>query len=203
MLTDLLYRLRSLFRRNAVEGELDEELRFHFNEQVEKFVRSGLDRAEAVRRARLAFGGVEQVKEECREARGVFTLETLLRDLGYALRMWRKNPGFALAAMTAIGLGIGANTAMFTIFSRALSFDPGIDNPDRVVLFSPADAIASEERSWSGPVFQSLRSSTRSLAVIAAYRYTVVNVSDKAALPERFSCAQMTASGFSIIGRRP
>src|SRR5437899_48232 len=71
MLSDLLYRLRALFRRNAVEGELDNELRFHFEQQVEKHVKSGLTRAEAVRQARLTLGGIEQMKEECRDARGV------------------------------------------------------------------------------------------------------------------------------------
>ena len=72
---------RALFHRNAVEGELDEELRFHFDEQVEKYVRSGFSRSEAVQRARLAFGGLDQLKEECREARGVSLLETTLQDL--------------------------------------------------------------------------------------------------------------------------
>ena len=101
MLTDLLYRLRALFHRNTVEHEIDHELRFHFEQQVEKYVASGLDRAEAVRQARLKVGGLQQLKEECREARGTFTLETMIRDLGYALRMARKNPLFALAAIRA------------------------------------------------------------------------------------------------------
>ena len=70
MLDDLRYRARALFRRNAVENELEEELRFHFDRQVEKYKRSGMTEEEAKRRARLAFGGHEQVKEDCRDARG-------------------------------------------------------------------------------------------------------------------------------------
>jgi len=70
MLADLLYRFQAILRRNTVEGELDDELRFHFDEQVEKYVTLGLSQDEGVRRARLMFGGMEQLKEECRDARG-------------------------------------------------------------------------------------------------------------------------------------
>ena len=71
MLSDLFFRLRSLFRHSAVEGELDEELRFHVEHQVEKYIRAGLTREEALRRTRIEFGGLDQVKEDCRDARGV------------------------------------------------------------------------------------------------------------------------------------
>src|SRR5260370_1252723 len=113
MLSDLLHRLRALVRRRAVENELDEELQFHFERQVDKFVQSGLDRAEAVRRARLKFGGTEQVKEECRDARGLAFIETLLQDSRYALRMMRRYPAFTAMAVLLIGLGIGASTSLF------------------------------------------------------------------------------------------
>jgi putative ABC transport system permease protein len=76
MLDDLWYRLRALFLRAAVETEMDEELRFHFEQQVNKYVRSGLTPSEARRRGRLDFGGFDRVKEECREARGVVFFET-------------------------------------------------------------------------------------------------------------------------------
>ena len=70
MLSDLVFRFRSLFRRGAVENELDEELRFHLEQQVERHVRSGLTREEATRQTRLQFGGLGHVKEDCRESRG-------------------------------------------------------------------------------------------------------------------------------------
>ncbi|PYT21352.1 MAG: hypothetical protein DMG57_38945 [Acidobacteria bacterium] len=120
MLTDVLYRFRALFHRNAMEDELDEELRFHFDEQVDKYVRSGLSRAEAVRRARLAFGGIEQLKDECRDARGVLFLETVLQDCRYALRMMRRYPAFTAMAVLLIGLGIGASTSMFSLVTASI-----------------------------------------------------------------------------------
>src|SRR3989442_7903235 len=106
MLSDLLYRLRALFRRNAVEGELDEELRFHLEKQVQKLMQTGVARAEAVRRARMNLGGLEQVKEECRDARGVLVLETVLQDCRYALRMMRRYPAVTAIAVLVIWFGI-------------------------------------------------------------------------------------------------
>jgi len=89
MFTDLVHRLRALVARNAVEREIDEELRFHFDRQVEIYEKAGIDHAEAVRRARLGFGGLDQVKEEYLDALGVRVIDDLRRDVRLAIRSLR------------------------------------------------------------------------------------------------------------------
>src|SRR5262245_10302305 len=115
MLTDLLHRLRALILRDRVEREIDEELRFHFDKQVESFEKAGLDHTEALRRARLAFGGFDQVKEEYRDALGTRLVDECWRDLRHAVRALAGNPVVSIVVVLSLALGVGANTAVFSL----------------------------------------------------------------------------------------
>jgi hypothetical protein len=136
MVRDLLYGFRVLFNRDIVERELDEELRFHFDEQVKKYVRSGLSHADAVRQVRMEFGGVASVKEECREARGVMLVDTVLQDVRYAIRGFRRTPGFAVMVVMTIALGLGLNTSVFTIFNAYVLRPLSVRDPYSLYLFT-------------------------------------------------------------------
>jgi putative ABC transport system permease protein len=120
MLADLLYRMRAIFHPKTVERELDEELKLHLEYETAKLMGTGLSRAEAARQARVAFGGTEQVREQCRDARGVAVWETIRQDLRYGWRQLCGNPLFALAVVLTLAVGIGANTAIFSVVKGVL-----------------------------------------------------------------------------------
>src|SRR5215467_9687368 len=107
--------LRRLFYRRHAEMDLDAELRFHLEQSVQDFVASGLSPAEARRRASISFGGLEQVKEECRQAGFEHYIQDFLRDFQFAFRSLSKDRRFALVAVFSLALGIGATTVMFSV----------------------------------------------------------------------------------------
>src|SRR5262245_24504671 len=112
--------IAGVFGRPAFERDMDEELRFHLERVIEQLVESGVPAAEAQRRAALAFGGVESRKEECRQARGRQLVDELRGAVGYPVRALRRPPAFTAVAVTSLALGIGANTALFSLMEAAL-----------------------------------------------------------------------------------
>jgi len=202
VISDLLYRLRALLRRNSMEAELDEELRAHFERQVEKYTQSGLPREEAARRARLEFGGLEQVKEECREARGVSLVESAARDVSYAVRILRARPVFAVVAVLTLALGIGANTAMFSVMDVMLLRALPVKNPQELVEFVRWDPRGATMANLPYAVFQHFQENTTVLSGILAFMRDT-RVLRAGAGSERFMVHEVSGGFFSTLGVSP
>ncbi|MCX6544646.1 MAG: ABC transporter permease [Acidobacteria bacterium] len=136
MLDDLWFRLRAMFRRGRVERELDEELRFHLEQAVAAYEREGCSPDEARQRARLQFGGLEQIREDCRDARGLNLVDSAARDLRYAVRGLLRSPGFASVAVLSLAIGIGANAAIFAVVDAFLFRPAPVKDVDALVALA-------------------------------------------------------------------
>jgi hypothetical protein len=151
MLNDLLYRLRALIHRREMDAEVDDELRDHLERETEKYRRAGFTPNEAVRRAHLALGGSEQVKQRSRDSRGTKFVEDLLQDLRYAMRSFAKSPGLTALIVLSLAIGIGANTAIFSVTSTLLLKPLPYPAPDRIAILwlrSPGIGIPQD---WPSP----------------------------------------------------
>jgi putative ABC transport system permease protein len=203
MLSDLLFRLRALFRRDAMEAEMDEELRSHFENQVEKLVASGMPRNEAVWRARLEFGGYEQLKEECRDARGVSLVETIVQDMRYALRMLRSSPGFTAVAILTLALGIGANTAIFSVIDSVLLGPlPYQDPAGLVVVWENDSQHPNPHNTVSPPDFLDWQRRNSVFSEMAALFDQRANLTGNGA-PQEVVLQDVSANFFSVLGVSP
>src|SRR5262245_854384 len=197
-------RLRSLFRSSQVEAELDEELRDHIERQTEALVGKGMPPDEARAAALRAIGGVDQQKEACRDARAVRHIEDLLRDIGYAARLLRRAFGFTAVAVLSLALGIGANTAIFSVVNAVLLRPlPYADSSRLTMLWTddPAHGIAEEGVSY--PNFDDWRTMSRSFIDMAiSSRRNPVTLTGELD-PIRVEAALVSPNLFAVLGVAP
>jgi predicted permease len=189
--------LAGLFHRNRFESAMDDELRFHMAAYADDLVRAGVPRDEAMRRARLQFGGVEAIKEECRQNRGLRWIDEARQDLRYAFRLMAKTPVFTLAAIVSLALGIGANTAIFSLIDAVLFRTVQVAEPDRL-YFLAHDPGSNVSTSSNYPVFERYRASPV-FSGVTAYRGRTFNVSAGDSV-ERLSGQFVSGNYHAVLG---
>ncbi|HEV2417081.1 MAG TPA: ABC transporter permease [Terriglobia bacterium] len=193
-----------LFRRERTERQLDAELRFHLEQQMADYIAAGISPEEARRRARLEFGGLDQVKEECRDIGAGRFVETLIQDLRFGLRQLRRNPGFTAVAVVTLALGIGANTAMFSIVDAVLLEPLPFHDPARLVTIWEANEADSSTigRPASYPDFFDWRAHSQAFSQMASFRTYNFTLSGTGQ-PIHLYGAIVSANLFSLLGVRP
>ena len=193
-----------LWQRTKMENQLEKELRFHLDQHAGELTARGYSPEEARRQARLAFGGPEQFKEECRDARGTRWLDDLFQDVGYALRMLRKNAGFTAVALLTLALGIGATTAMFTVINGVLLKPLPFSAPDRLVTLQEKTEWTNQYGdlwAFAYPNYLDCKRESRSLDM-AAWRYSGGTVSGERGA-EFVDGYQISPDMFSVLGVTP
>lgn len=165
-----LARLRSLFHRDQLDRDLDDELAFHVAQRVEKNRGAGMDAAEAHYSAHRQLGNVTRIKERTTRLRTFAAFEDVLQDLRYGARMLRKSPGFALIAIATLALGVGVNAAIFSVVKAVLLDSLPYRRPDRLVTIAPGDAENRNPSKVSYGEFHDWKSRTLSFDQIALYR---------------------------------
>jgi putative ABC transport system permease protein len=196
-----ILRLVNVFRRDDAERDLDREVASHLALLEDEHRRRGLTPDEAHRAACRALGSVALVKDVHRDARSFLRLDEIGRDLRIALRTFRRAPGFTLLAVFALGLGIGVNTAFFTIVDAICLRGLPIESPERVMFVLGRDA-RNGVANLSYLEFDDLRARSTAFAQVAAYTNTVAVVADDRQPPARVSAAYISAGGFEILGDR-
>ena len=189
------------WHRSKLETEMDAELRFHVEAFAEDLVRQGIPRQEALRRARVEFGGIERVKEEGREARGLSFFDTLWQDLRYSARMLRKSPGFTTIAVLTLAIGIGANAAIFSVVYGVLLAPLPYHAPERLALLNETTPKVGTV-SVSYPDFLDWRSQSHEFSRMAAVHGAGFNLAG-VSQPESISGQAVSSNFLSLLGARP
>jgi putative ABC transport system permease protein len=193
--------VNATLRRSRMESEMDAELRFHIDACAEDLILSGVAREEAMRRARVEFGGIERVKEEGREARGANVIESLVQDLRYGAGNMLRTPGFTAITVLTLALGIGATTAIFSAVNPILFESLPYRHPGRIMMISEFGPDASRSR-VAFHTYRELAERSRSFETIAVtkiWQPTLVTPGE----PERFDGQFVSAGYFRALGVPP
>ncbi|MFL6255621.1 MAG: ADOP family duplicated permease [Pyrinomonadaceae bacterium] len=200
-----------LFRRRRLDEELERELSFHLEQHTSDLIEQGYSPEEARRRAHIALGGPEQVKELCRDARGTRWVNDLLRDLRYGVRVLAKQPGFTLVAVLALALGIGVNTAILSVVNGFVLRPLPVENPRE--LMAPHWGRKTDAWVWgefSYPNYLDLRDQNKSFSDLCAWRETSAGISsgegregDNGGRAEIVWGELVTANYFDVMGVKP
>ena len=196
-------RLRSLFKRGRVEQELNDELRFHLEKLLEEYAAKGMTREEARYAALRELGGVEQIKEECRDMRRVNYIENLVQDVRYGLRMLARNRGFAAVAIITLALGIGANTAIFSVVDTVLLRPLPFKDPSRLVWATERFPFAHGAANVISPDFIGWKDRNQVFEQIGAFGGGVGANLTEVGQPARVSVTSISAGLFSMLGVQP
>ena len=196
-------RIRALIGGSALDRQMDQELQFHLDLETSRLVQQGLTPDEARTRALRTFGGVEKVREECREARRTAWADTLTRNTRYALRALRRQPGYVAAVVVTLGLGIGANTAMFSVLDGVLLKPLPYPGSDRLVLIKEAAPLAGQEEvGVSIRELYDYREQLKDFDGIVEFHamsFDLVNRGE----PDRVSTGVVSANFFDVLRVRP
>jgi hypothetical protein len=169
LIRKLSLRLRSLFHGGKAEKELDEEFRFHLENQIAEHVAHGMSPQEARLEALRELGGIEQHKEECRDARGLRWLDELQQDLRYGLSRLISQRVFTAATILILGLGIGANSAMFSLVNSILFRPLGVSEPKSLIHVYETPPYAGQYVGFSYPAYQHIRSHSEVFTDVLAF----------------------------------
>src|SRR5438093_864572 len=193
-------RLLFLFRRNQMDQDLAEEMQFHIEMKAHEKRQTGMGEKEAQQAASREFGNALLLKEVSREAWGFPSIESFLQDIRFGLRMLRKNPGFTTVAVLTLALGIGANTAMFSIVDGVLLKPLPYADPDQLVQLTETwnGGDGSGPPSW--PDFLDWRDRLSSFSGLLGYSFSSANLQSEDR-PVRVSSVEVTANMFEVLGR--
>ncbi len=194
--------LKSALRRQRMEQDMDAEMRFHVTSYTEDLVRSGISRQEAERMARIEFGRLEPIKEDCRQARGLRLLDETMQDLRYAGRMLRKSPGFAAVAVLTLALGIGANTSIFSIVDAWILKPLPYPESSRLVSVFTADVKRNQVGSTSPADLYDWRQDNQAFETICAFSTPIFTLM-RGDQPEQIVGSRVNTEFFQMLGVRP